>query len=482
MKLISSRSGGKRFANSRTVNKNVSGKARDRAGLNNSIEADKTKEKKRGRFSSLSKKKKIIIIASGIVGLMLILGASTLAVVRWQIQPFYDYFFKPRIETLASLPGRDSSGGGILVQNPDDPEGRPVIISGGDSGGDEDGAASVVTRNENQFTFLLMGIDEHGNTDAIMVALFDVEEKSLDIVSIPRDTLVNVSWNLKKVNSIYAYMRHQHRTASNTDELAMESTIEHMRNLLGFHVDFMITVHPNAFVRLIDTIGPIPFNVPANVHVDDVRVSRGNQRLNGRQALAVVRSRNYGNHAIGRDYTQQEFLMAVANTLIANRTSLKVEDMVDIFFRNVKTNIPLNNLIYFAREFLQLSTDRISFGMMPGAIDSVGRQSYITVHVNEWLEVINSRINPFDRDIEFDDLSVLTRGADRRLYVTDGNWLGSSSWGSNSLGESNPSLTTDTSRPTQAPANQRPPAADDGGDVNPVTGGAGGGGDGDDGD
>ena len=484
MKLFSSKSGGKRFASKHTVDNNATerakGKTRSSAGKEMKIAA-KGKKVRSGRFST---RKKVIIIASGIIGLMLIFGVSTFAVVRWQIQPFYDHFFKPRIETLASLPARNPSDSDVNTQNPEDsdhPEGRPVFINTNEPGGGDGNLEGVAAaRNENKFTFLLMGIDEHTNTDVIMIASFDVEEKTLDIVSIPRDTLVNVSWNLKKVNSIHAFMRHQHRNAQNTDELAMESTKEHFRNLLGFHVDFVITVNFNAFIRLIDAIGPIPFNVPANVNVDDVVVARGNQRLNGQQALAVMRSRNsYSNNAIGRDYAQQEFMMAVANTLIANRNSLRVDDMVDIFFRNVRTDIPLNNLVYFAREFLQLRTENINFGMMPGAIDSVGRQSYITVRVDEWLEVINNQLNPFDRDIEYDDLSILTRGADRRLYVTDGNWQGNSSWGSGSLGVNNPSLTTDSSRPIPAPANQRPPAiAEDGGDVNPVTGGAG---DGDDG-
>jgi LCP family protein required for cell wall assembly len=474
MKLISSKSSGKRFVNTRTADKKVTGNAKNKAVSKINTEAGFSPGVKKRGFGGFSTRKKIIIIASGVIGLMLIFGAATLAVVRWQVQPFYDYFFKPRVETLASLPPSRRPEGNLIAQNPDDPEGRPVFV--GSNPDEGDAADAVVTRNENKFTFLLMGIDEHANTDVVMIASFDVEEKTLNVVSIPRDTLVNVSWNLKKVNSIHAFMRHQYRNEQDTNELAMEATIEHMRNLLGFHVDFMITVNFNAFVRLIDTIGPISFNVPANIEVDGVRVARGNQRLNGQQSLAVMRSRNYANHAIGRDYAQQEFLTAVANTLIANRNSLRVDDLVNIFHRNVRTDIPLNNLVYFAREFLQLSADNISFGMMPGAIDFVGRQSYVTVLVDEWLEVINNMLNPFSRDIEFEDLSILTRGADRRLYVTDGDWKGDSTWGSGSVGSSNPSLTTDTSRPIQAPANQRPPANDDnGGDVNPVTGGAGGG-------
>jgi hypothetical protein len=270
-------------------------------------------------------------------------------------------------------------------------------------------------------------------------------------------------------------MRQQHRNEPNRNELAMESTIEHVRNLLGFHVDFMITVNMEAFVKLIDAVGPISYNVRANIDVDGVIVPQGNQRLNGEQALAVMRSRHsYTNHAIGRDYAQQEFLMAVADKLISNRNSLRFDDLVNVFFRNVRTNIPLNNLVYFANEFLRLNTDNINFAMMPGVIDFVGRQSYVTVLVDEWLEVVNSKLNPFSRDIHYDDLSILTRDPDRRLYVTDGNWKGDSDWGSTSLGPNNPSLTTDTSRPIQAPANQRPPVNDGGGgDVNPVTGGAG---------
>jgi len=471
MKLISSKSSGKRFVNKHTINNNVTETAKSKTKNKSGTEADKKTKEKKGLFSNLSTKKEIIIIASCIIGFILILGAGTLAVVRWQIQPFYDYFFKPRVEALAVLPERRPPENNVISQNPGNTgDGTVIDVSEpGDVIVDGVEEVSFVTRNENIFTFLLLGIDEHANTDVVMVAAFDVEEKTLNIVSIPRDTLVNVSWNLKKVNSIHAFMRHQNRNESNTDELAMAATIEQFRNLLGFHLDFVITVNFNAFVRLIDAIGPVSFNVPANVNLDGVRVASGNQRLNGQQALAVVRSRNsYANHAIGRDYAQQEFLLAVANTLIANRSSLRVDDMVDIFFRNVRTDIPLNNLVYFAREFLQLDLNNISFGMMPGAIDSVGRQSYITVLVDEWLEVINRMLNPFDRDIDFDDLSILTRGQDRRLFVTDGNWQGDSTWGSGSLGVSNPSLTTDSSRPVPGPS--RPFTDDDGGDMNPVTG------------
>ena len=479
MKLISTKS-----KRQRTVTNNKKSVKKidksNKTGITGSAEAAEAvgkadpSPKKKGRFGRLSRAKKILVIASCVVGLMLILGASTFAVLRWQIQPFYDYFFKPSESELASLPAIVLPPADVqTIESPDGTEADPTISY------EAEPPAEVVKagRDTDQVNVLLLGIDEHGNTDVIMLAAFHTVNSTLEVVSIPRDTMVNVSWDLRKANSIHAYMRNKHRNDTDRDNKIAESTIEHFRNLFGFHADYMVTVNFNGFIRIIDAVGPIPYNVPVSVNEMGISVPRGNQRLNGRQALAVMRSRrSYANHAIGRDYAQQEFLQAVAATVLANKDNIKLNDMVDLFFRHVNTNIPLNYLAGYAMDFLRLSSDNINFSMMPGAIDTARGNSYITVQVDEWLELINERFNPFDREITVYDVSILTRGPDRRLMVTDGNWLGNTNWASGSLGPSNPSLTTDSSRPV--PGRAPPAQLNDGGDTNPVTGGTGGGEDG----
>ena len=60
-------------------------------------------------------------------------------------------------------------------------------------------------RQDGVYTMLVAGVDEGGgNTDTIMVGKLDTVNHTLDVVSIPRDTLINVSWWVKKVNSAYA--------------------------------------------------------------------------------------------------------------------------------------------------------------------------------------------------------------------------------------------------------------------------------------
>jgi len=457
MKIFSSSKKKKRITNNNSA---------DNKRDNGSEKKDK-KERTKGK---MTKKKKVIIILACVLGALLLFVGSAFAIVRWQIQPFFDFFFRPSADDLSSLPVIAATP---VPVNPDGPE--PDIIIDDDI---EDNIEDVVERNINHINFLLFGIDEHANTDVIMLASLNIEENTLNVVSIPRDTMVNVSWNLRKANSIHANMRNRYRNDSNRDERAMDGTIEHFRDIMGFSADYMITVSMNGFIKLIDTIGPVPFNVPVRVTEMGLTIPSGNRNLTGREALAVMRSRrSYANHAIGRDYAQQEFLGAVSRTLLAtNWNARKISEMADIFYKNVRTNIPLNYLVGFATDFMKLNSDKINFHMMPGAIDSARGNSYITIQVPEWLELINEHFNPFSRDITIDDVSILTRGPERTLIVTDGKWQGDSTWGGSSLGPRNPSLTTDSSRPIPGrPPPEHTPEADTGGNRNPVTGGDGGG-------
>jgi len=312
-------------------------------------------------------------------------------------------------------------------------------VSGGGgflAGGGIIGGSSV--RDTSKYTFLILGVDDgEANTDVIMVVTFDTAAYTLDVVSIPRDTMVNVSWRLRKANSILANMRVRHRGEDGADAKAMDSTVEMFADILGFEVDYWVRVNMNAFVSLIDAIGGVEFYVPVDMNYTDryaglsIQYTRGVHHLSGQQALEVVRFRSYRTGDIGRIGTQQSFLQTAAGQILENRGSLSVLDLANVFINDVVTDLTLSDLIWFGREFMRLDADNISFHTMPGNIaDSVGRMSYVTIFVDEWLELVNDVLNPFHDDFTPEDVSILTRGANRRLYVTDGNWRGDANWGS----------------------------------------------------
>ena len=438
MKLISSKSKGRHVAKS---NGYAEPKQRRKA---ENVAANTASIKPRKKKAST--KKKVIIVIASILGLVLVLGASTAAVVRWEIQPFYDYFFKPDMSVLAVQPAPNNP---IRPQEPESTETptAPDIENEDSIAGEyyeeEEEEEVVPERKEEVYTFLMLGIDLDGNTDVVMVATFDAKESTLDVVSLPRDTIVNVPWSLRKVNSIHAHARNMYRGQNVASDEIVEETFKHFRNLLGYNLDFMITISMGAFPRIVDAIGPISFNVPRNINVDGVHIPAGNQRLNGRQALLVMRDRNsHPNGDIGRATTQQEFLNTIMRQFLANRNSIKVDDMANIFLRHTNTNIQLNHLVWLGREFLKMDASNINFHMMPGEFEALRGNFYISIQLEPWLKLINEKLSPLNREITEEDVSILTRGPDRRLYVTDGNWLGSNTWGGSGTGSSNPQTTT----------------------------------------
>lgn len=398
------------------------------APRNSTISPERAQAGGRRNRRSLSGMQKFLRILIIFICLVFVLGGSALAIVRWQIEPFYEFFFRPDVNVLAVH--IDDEVDNTVVVNPDNPE---EVITIAEERVGERGArlAPVEERNSDIFTFLVLGIDHYSNTDVIMVATFDSVESTLEVVSIPRDTLVNVSWNLRKANSIMANMRHRFRNDDNTEETAMQATVEHFSDLLGFNVDFWVTLTPQAFTRLIDAVGPIDFYVPANMYEYGVRVNRGQQRLNGVQALTVMKTRRvYANADIGRINTQQDFMHVLASQIIAGRDQISVQDYADIFIGNVRTDIQLNHLVWLGREFLSLDPEDINFTIMPHELITANGTSYVGVLVDEWLEIINEKLSPLNREITAEDVSILTRDANsRRLFVTDGEWRGNTGWG-----------------------------------------------------
>jgi len=321
------------------------------------------------------------------------------------------------------------------------------------------------------FTFLILGTDDSDAlTDVNMVARFDANDFTLNVVSIPRDTVANVSWNVKKVNSILPNMLHRYRSESDRQlrrDLAMEASVGHFANLLGFEVDFYLWVDMDAFIQLVDAVGGVEFNVPRRMsHPEFVRVyNPGLQRLSGREAMDIVRFRGFADADIGRIGTQQDFMATAVMQIAENLSAGNVVQIANIFFNYVHTDMSLNDIIWFGREFFKMDVENVNFYTMPGNYnDSINGLSYVTIFIDEWLEMINEKLNPFSEDITRQDVSILTRegGRGSRLIVTDGNFAGNASWGQPGGGGGASSGTTTTpsgsggNQGTNTPSNNTP--------------------------
>lgn len=335
------------------------------------------------------------------------------------IKPVSDKRKRPRrrIAVLVVLAALIATGFAAykMIVRPPDVASKPNI----DSGSALD--LSGVGRKPNFYTFLICGTDDgNGGTDTIMVAAYDVANQKMNVMSIPRDTMVNVSWSTKKINSTY--------NAGGIERLQKE-----IAKLIGFPVDFYIKVDLNGFVKLVDSIGGVEFNVPFNMNYEDptqnlnIHISKGLKKLNGKQAVGVVRWRKnndgtgYSSGDIGRIETQQAFLTAVAKQCLTIGNLTKVSEFAKIFTDYVDTNLGTGNLIWLGQKAIGLSTDDIRFFTLPGNYTAhYNGASYVTPKMEELLEAVNAYLNPYDEEITSDMVDIMSVSSSGKLISSTG--------------------------------------------------------------
>ena len=275
--------------------------------------------------------------------------------------------------------------------------------------GDADPTPEGRARREYCYNILVSGLDDdNGGSDTNILVRFDVPNKRIDLVSLPRDTLLHNEYRNNKLNFAYA---------KGGTELLMEQ----IENLLGVPVDFYVTVNLKGFIALVDEIGGVDFDIPEDMNYDDpfqnlhIHYTKGFRHLTGQEAMEVVRFRHNndnsgygGQQDIGRIGTQQAFLKAVAKQLLQISNVKNIPGMVDIFYTYVKTDLTTGNLVWLGNEALNIGTENIHFATLPG--DGAGyynKQSVYVLYPEETLALVNEALNPYNEPLTMEDLDIL---------------------------------------------------------------------------
>lgn len=294
----------------------------------------------------------------------------------------------------------------VRAPEPTPDEQQNLNEQGTDDSSSEDNSVVISNGRERKqycYTILLSGIDnDAGGSDTNILMRFDAVNKDIDLVSLPRDSLMASGHKLN-----YAYAR------GGTDQLRSE-----IEDLLGIPVDFFVSVDLKGFIKLVDEIGGVDFEVPINMDYDDpyqdlhIHFTKGMQHLDGQAAMEVVRFRHnndgtgYGTEDIGRIGTQQAFLKAVAQKLLKLEN---VSAMAEVFMNYVKTDLTLGNLVWLANEALSMGgMDAVSFATLPG--DGTGYYKGASVYALDpeaILTMVNEKLNPYVNDVTAEDMNIL---------------------------------------------------------------------------
>lgn len=281
------------------------------------------------------------------------------------------------------------------------PSGDPTDSPGGSLPPEDPGPV----QREEVYTCLLFGMDDgNGCTDTIMVATFDVPNKKIGLVSIPRDTVVRLDkapgWN--KVNTAYA--------AGGVEQLKAE-----LEELLGIPINFYIKIQLDAFQDLVNAVGGVWFDVPFHMYYVDptqdlyIDQPAGRRLLTGEDAMQVVRFRqtNYDSSFsdVGRVGVQQAFMKAMLSQIMSGVTLENIPNLINVIFTYVETDAGLNDALYFGKSLVGVD---IGSAITTATLPAVWHYPYMWVDDSEAaLTTINELLNPYDREVTRDMVEFL---------------------------------------------------------------------------
>lgn len=227
------------------------------------------------------------------------------------------------------------------------------------------------------FNFLLLGKDQtSANTDVIMIINFSVTSGGISILQLPRDTYVELEKTPYKLNSLYHYfgLEAQGKDEKDIDTYSLSKVATVLEKNLCINIHYYAMVNLSGFRNIVDILGGVEVNIPANMDYEDseqglkIHLKKGKQVLDGKKAEQFVRFRSgYVQADIGRMDAQKIFMSALIKTVKENFTVSNIVKIANEVYKNVTTDVPLDDMVFFGKSLLSIDMNNIKFMSMPGA-------------------------------------------------------------------------------------------------------------------
>jgi len=228
----------------------------------------------------------------------------------------------------------------------------------------------IVTKNDSDYvmqktvTCLFLGVN--GTlTDFIMLGKYDPNTRKVNLMSIPRDTHVDGTYD-GKINSAYA-------------GVDPTRTVKQVENITGVKVEYYVLFKADVLKDIVDKIDGVTVDVPINMDYDDpyqnlhIHLKKGVQKLDGKKAEQFVRFRKNNNNTgyingdVDRVKAQQKFIYALIARCLEPQNLVKIGDLAQIMLDNTKTNVTSEVISEYIDDAIVFKPDRVRMETLPGA-------------------------------------------------------------------------------------------------------------------
>jgi len=228
---------------------------------------------------------------------------------------------------------------------------------------------------ESNLNILVVGIDagrfknntyrsDTGRTDTIMLFSINPTTKKVALLSIPRDTYVEIEGRgMDKVNHAYAFG-------------GMNLSIKTLSAFLGIPINHYIKVDYESFVKIVNGLGGVTVDVPEDVvsyQDGKVKVQKGVQKMDGDAAFSYVQVREGDIDRIGH---QQNFVKTLAAQALTLSTIPKLPGILNSIAADIETDMSPKEILELAMRVRTMDIGNIHNEIVPGRADMIKGISY----------------------------------------------------------------------------------------------------------
>lgn len=200
-----------------------------------------------------------------------------------------------------------------------------------------------------------------GLTDTMLLLRFNPETRKMSILSIPRDTRVEIPGHgIGKINEANA----------NGGPALGAKTVSQL--LGGVGIDRYITINVQGVQALVDALGGLTIYVPKDMKYTDesqhlyVNLKAGKQRLNGNQVLQLLRFRYDALGDIGRIQRQQMVFRALSEQALNPATLARFPQILSVIRSHIDTNLTVEELLALLSFATHVDRSNMQMLIVPG--------------------------------------------------------------------------------------------------------------------
>lgn len=208
--------------------------------------------------------------------------------------------------------------------------------------------SQVNLNNKEPFSVLLLGIDtgddgrvEQGRSDTTIVATVNPRDKQTTLVSLARDTYVDIPGQGKqdKLNHAYAF---------GGASLAMD-TVE---NYLNIPINHYVSINMAGLKELVNAVGGIEVNNNLTFSQDGYDFTIGKISLDGEQALSYSRMRYEDpNGDYGRQERQRKVIEGIVQKVLSLNSVGNYQQILTAVSDNMKTDLSFDDMKKIALDY-----------------------------------------------------------------------------------------------------------------------------------